>query len=162
MYIHAVQAHALSIFQAAECFRVLSESDAIWKQAGPSPVRTYHWTPSRAVCRRWELYFAVRHFLQIQRGELVQWEIADVGLEVVVDVPPVGLMGGGADLDFGVVLKKLFGNDRTPQPKAGLNYMASISLFRLMIGNYTCGSGSWEHPPALYNSVQTTGRSPAE
>ena len=43
--------------------------------------------------------------LQIQRGELVQREITDVGLDVVVDVPPVGLMGGGADLDFGVVLK---------------------------------------------------------
>ena len=34
--------------KAAECFRVPAENDAIWKQAGPSPVRTYHWTSCQA------------------------------------------------------------------------------------------------------------------
>ena len=43
--------------------------------------------------------------LQIQRSEFFQREFADIGFDVVVDVTPVGLMGGWPHLHLGVVLK---------------------------------------------------------
>ena len=43
--------------------------------------------------------------LQFQRSELFQRDFADIGLDVVVNVTPVGLVGGGPHLHFGVVFK---------------------------------------------------------
>ena len=43
--------------------------------------------------------------LQIQRSEFFQREFADIGFDVVVDVTPVGLMGGWPHLHLGIVLK---------------------------------------------------------
>lgn len=43
--------------------------------------------------------------LQIKNGESGERNVANVGLDVVVDVTPVGLVGGGADFEHGVVLK---------------------------------------------------------
>lgn len=44
-------------------------------------------------------------FLQVQRGELFQRDVPDVGIDVVVDVAPIGLVGRWPDFDLGVVLK---------------------------------------------------------
>ena len=43
--------------------------------------------------------------LQFQGGQLVQLDFADIRLDVVVDVPPAGLVGGGPHLDLGVVFE---------------------------------------------------------
>ena len=43
--------------------------------------------------------------LQFQRGDLFQRDVSDIWIDVVVDVASVGLVGGGPDLYFGVVLK---------------------------------------------------------
>ena len=43
--------------------------------------------------------------LQVQRSELFQWNLSDIGTDVVVDVALVGLVGGRPDFDFGVVLE---------------------------------------------------------
>ena len=43
--------------------------------------------------------------LQVQRSELSQRDISDVRIDMVVDVAPVGLVGGGPDFDFGIVLE---------------------------------------------------------
>ena len=43
--------------------------------------------------------------LQVQRSELFQRDVPNVGIDVVVDVAPVGLVGGRPDFDLGVVLK---------------------------------------------------------
>ena len=44
--------------------------------------------------------------LQFQRSEFFQGDLADVGLDMVVDVAPVGLVGGWPYLHLGVVLKQ--------------------------------------------------------
>ena len=41
--------------------------------------------------------------LQFQRSEFFQGDLANVGLDVVVDVAPVGLVGGWPYLHLGVV-----------------------------------------------------------
>ena len=46
--------------------------------------------------------------LQIQGGELGERNVANVGLDVVVDVTPVGLVGGGTDFEHGVILEPDF------------------------------------------------------
>ena len=43
--------------------------------------------------------------LQFQRSELFQRDFADIGLDVVVNVTPVGLVGGGPHLHLSVVFK---------------------------------------------------------
>ena len=41
--------------------------------------------------------------LKIQRGQLRQWDIPDARLDVVFNIALIGLVGGRAHLDFGIV-----------------------------------------------------------
>lgn len=43
--------------------------------------------------------------LQVQRGKLFQRDVPDVGIDVIVDVAPIGLVGVRPDFDFGIVLE---------------------------------------------------------
>ena len=56
--------------------------------------------------------------LQFQRGELFQRDVPDIWIDVVVDVAPVSLVGGGSDFELVVVLK--------PYPSTPLQYTSQL------------------------------------
>ena len=65
--------------------------------------------------------------LQFQRSELFQRDLADVGLDVVVDVPTVGLVRGWPYFDFCIVFELFI--------QASAVYLSTLMTARLLVSS---------------------------
>ena len=74
--------------------------------------------------------------LQIQRSEFFQRNISDIGVDVVADVPLVGLVGGGSDFDLGIVLEPYL----HPLPPV---YFPALMMSRAWVSPMACFSFSF-------------------
>ena len=70
--------------------------------------------------------------LQFQRSKLFQRSFADTRLDVVVDVPPIGLVGRRSHFDFGIVLKPLI----HPGTYCVLPHLGHIQAFGFLDGRF--------------------------
>lgn len=75
--------------------------------------------------------------LQLQRSQFPQRNPADIRLDVVVNVSPVGLVGGGPDLDLGVIFESLV----HPLAHRVLLRFHTIDIFRCFHGRFQLRPG---------------------
>ena len=69
--------------------------------------------------------------LQFQRSELFQRDVSDIWIDVVVDVAPVGLVGGRPHFDLGAVLKPYL----HPLPYRVLSYFGQVQRLGFFNGS---------------------------